>query len=182
MKKYDVVIVIPDEGYIVMIYKKAVGIYKHLIKKGKTPLVIVSGATRDPVMMKSYGIKKRLEKHFPIIPAEEQIRGMVSEGVSRDDIWHESQSGNTRENAMYTFELLGRFNLNAKKMFLFGSAEVILRKYLTFRKARDEFSSEIKIRPVPVFQWFPLKLTGARLIVAIEDLYKIWKYHKLGHL
>jgi uncharacterized SAM-binding protein YcdF (DUF218 family) len=182
MKKYDAIIIVPDEGYTADIYSTAVKIYEDLIKKGSLPIIIVSGATREPQKMKSYGLKKILEKFFKIIPVQEQIEGMKSRGIPPEDILQESQSGNTRENAMSSFEIFVQFNFQAEIVYLVGSAEVMLRKYLTFKKARNYFGLNVKIKAVPVFNSLPLKLLIVRLLLIPGEFWRIIKYHKLGHI
>ena len=51
-------------------------------------------------------IKKWLEKYFPIIPVEEQIKMMINSGVLREDIYHESTSMHTRQNALYSLKAI----------------------------------------------------------------------------
>jgi uncharacterized SAM-binding protein YcdF (DUF218 family) len=182
MKKYDTVIVIPDEGYITGIYDKAVKIYNRLVKKGKIPLVIVSGATRDPIKMGSYGFKKYLEKYFQIITVERQIERLKAGGVCGRDIYYESSSLHTRQNALYSLKVIKRLKIQTQTVYVVGSFEVMLRKYLTFKKAGEDVGLKIKIKAIPAFQYFPIWLTVARIALVFSEFWRIRKYHKLGHL
>ena len=181
MKKYDAVIIVPDEGYTEDVYSKSVEIYKKLANKGLIPLIIVSGATRDPKKMKSYGIKNYLEKFFEIIPVEKQIGRMNSQGISAEDIIYEKESMNTRENAVNSLEII-KSDILADVIYLVSSVEVILRKCLTFRKASKDIGLNVKIKPVLVIQLFPIKLITLRLLIVAGEFWRIIKYRKLGHI
>lgn len=181
MRKYDAVIVVPDEGYTADIYSKAVKIYKMLVKKGLIPLIMVSGATRNPEKIKSYGLKKYLEKFFEIIPVQEQIEGLRSQGVSADDIVYESESLNTRENAVNSLNII-KNNIHTNVIYLVGSAEVILRKYLTFKKVIKDINLNVEIRLASVIQPFTIRLIAVRMLLVPGEFGRIIKYHKLGHI
>lgn len=182
MKKYSTVIVVPDEGYTAGIYSAAVKIYEDLIKKGSIPLIIVSGATRDPQKMKSYGLKKFLEKFFKIIPVQKQIAWMKSRGIPAKDIIYERRSMNTRENAVKSLQKMKQLDIFPESIHLIGSVGVMRRKYLTFKKASEEAGLNVEIRAVPVVQLFPIKLLVVYLLLIPGEILRIRKYRKLGHI
>jgi hypothetical protein len=181
MLSVDVVIIIPDEGYTKSIYTKAVQIYHQLKEEDKTSIILISGMTRNPITMKSYGLKRALEKYFIVISIKEQIAYLMKSGVKEKHIIHEDMSHNTRENAINSLMLLKQV-YTVTNVYLICSVEGVLRKYLTFYKARTDLHMCFYMRIVPVFQIFPLKLLCARLCLVPGELFRIIRYKKLGHL
>ncbi len=182
MKKYDSIIIVPDEGYSTNIYDKAVEIYKELMADKRVPVILVSGATRNPKAQKAYGLKKILERFLTIIPVQAQIERMKMRGIPAEDIFYESLSMHTRENAMNSFKAMQVMNVCVKHIYLIGSLEGMLRRYLTFKKATEDLKLNFSIKTVSVFNLFPIKLTIARLLLVPGEFFRIWKYHKLGHI
>lgn len=182
MKKYYELIVVPDEGYSVSIYRKAADLYLSYRKKGVSTMIIVSGATRNPVAMNSYGLKKFIEDFFKIIPINEQVRYLEHLGVKSNDIYCECGSTNTRENAINSMGVIKEFNLELNQIHVIGSVEGILRKFLTFRKANIDLGLNLKVKAISVISLFPISLLFARLLLVPGEFIRIWKYHKIGHL
>jgi len=182
MKKYGSVIIVPDEGYSVSIYDKTAKTYKELVANKMSPLIIVSGATRNSETQKAYGLKKFLERFFLIIPVQEQIERLKSQGIPEEDIFYENLSMHTRENAINSFNCIKEQRIYANRVYLIGSLEGMLRRYLTFRKARNDLRLDLSIEAIPVFKLFPIRLTIARLLLVPGEFFRIWKYHKLGHI
>lgn len=177
-KKIRGVIIVPDEGYTSSLYRKAASIY---FRSGQIP-IIISGADRDPIIMKSYGIKKRMEGLFQAIPIKKQMDLLHGVGVNEDHIIHENKSLHTRENALNSLMIIREKMPDTKVIYLVSLKGSLLRKYLTFEKARRELSLnvEIKIR----FPWgiWPLHVALGQLIMIPGELLRIYKYRKLGHL
>jgi len=175
------IIIIPDEGYGRSIYQKAVRIYKRLAKHSDSNIIIiVSGATRNPVQQKASWFKKFLEGFLSIIPVRSQLDYLVGQNIPNICLIYESQSQNTRENAVNSLGIVK--NYNDSMIYLAGSVEGMLRRYLTFRRAGKDMGLRIKIIPCPTWKLFPIKLTFFRFLLIPGEFIKIWKYHKLGHL
>lgn len=182
MENHKVIIVVPDEGYSESIYSKAIKVYKKLAREGLLPMILVTGASRNPSEMGAYGLKKILENFLAIVPVQSQIERMKAAGIPPRDIFHERFSKNTRENAIKTFEIIRAYAKRTELIYIVGSVEGMLRKYLTFKKAGADFSSSIPIKMIPVFSVFPVKLAIARMLLVPSEFLRIWKYHKRGHL
>ncbi|MEA1926440.1 MAG: ElyC/SanA/YdcF family protein [Patescibacteria group bacterium] len=176
------IIIIPDEGYSRSIYQKAARIYKHLTEcnDSSDPIIIVSGATRNPAQQKASKFKFFLEDFLNIIPIKEQLDYLVGQNIPKNCLIHESRSQNTRENAINSLGILK--NYDCSMIYLIGSIKGMLRRYLTFQKAKKDMGLRVKIIPCPTWKLFPIKLTVARLFLIPGEFVRIWKYHKLGHL
>ncbi len=132
------IIIVPDEGYCVGLYRKAVNLHYKL----NCP-ILVSGADRNPDNMKSYGLKKYLEKTIKPILVSNQISRMLDLGIDENIIMHEDKSYNTKENAINSLKIIESKFPNVKQIHLTGSLEGMLRKKLTFKKTLEKFDMKI---------------------------------------
>jgi len=177
------IIIVPDEGYSKSIYQKAVKIYRHLVKhndSNNSIIILVSGAIRNPVQQKASWFKKFLESSLNIIPVKDQLDYLMGQNIPDSCLIYESQSQNTRENAINSLGIVK--NYNDSMVYLVGSVEGMLRRYLTFQKARKDMGLRVKVIPCPTWKLFPIKLTFFRLLLIPGEFIKIWKYRKLEHL
>lgn len=174
----NVVIIIPDEGYTSQIYDTGAKLYHKLCRQGFCCKIIVTGRTRDLITMQSYGVKKFLERFVEIIPVKTQLKRLLKCDIPSKNLIHENKSLNTRENAVFSLQLCHDVNV----VYLLGTAEIMPRRFLTFKKALRDLSLNLKIKTVPVFYFSSPIIFLFRIFLLPGELFRIWKYKKLGHL
>ncbi|GEM_PF-4751980 len=172
-------IILPDEGHGHAVYDHAAKLHHQT----EAP-ILVSGATRDPEAMNSYGLKSCLERGLPIVPVSSQIDRIIDlHGVDPDAIHHEPDSQNTLQNAQNSAQWVLEEAPHVQQIHLVKIFFAMQRTRLTFKKSfQDVGLASVKITPHTIFEMRELKLFLIRLGLGVEDLLKIRKYRKLGHL
>lgn len=162
LKKSDVAVLLEGDGFFRV--QKAVDLYKNkMVFK-----IVFSGNTVD----RSYGS----------YPFEEVKPLLVRDGVLEEDLLHEDQSRNTREQAVEMVKMAKRNGW--EKLALVASYEHQYRAYLTFlREVLDTESGLILYNaPVRNLSWFVDSGWGRRFDRLSEEFDRIEKYYAKGHL
>ena len=158
----DVIILLEGDGF--NRYKKAIDLYNCHI----APKIVFSGGITD----RKYG-------SFPFMDV---LPHLLNEGVSADDIIHESKSLNTREQAVEVIKL--SMIHQWKRLVLVASQEHQYRAYMTFLREVLNTKSNIIIYNAPVrnLGWFKGSEWGTPFERLEQEFTRIDKYSQLGHL
>ncbi len=158
----DAIILLEGDGF--NRYHHATQLYK----VGFAPMIVFSGGITNY----DYG-------SYPY----EKIKHLILEqGVLESDLYHESASLNTKQQADEIMQLC--MKKNWKRIILVGSHYHQYRAYLTFLKSMFEAGSEIIIYNSPVrdLSWFSENRWGNRLTCLISEFERIDKYMIQGDL
>lgn len=145
--------------------------YQHAVKlfhEKWAPLVVFSGGITDY----AYG-------SFPYTEIKPLL---LQAGIPEENLYHESRSLNTRDQAQEIIKLC--LQRNWKKIILVASPYHQYRAYLTFLKSLQESESGIVIYNASVRQleWFTPNPWGNRYACLQQEFDRIEKYSVFGHL
>lgn len=162
INKSDAIVLLEGDGY--NRYAKAIDLYK----KDFSDKIVFSGGITDY----DYGS----------FPFEDIFPKLISEGVPKKSIIHESKSKNTLEQAVEVIKIA--IKRRWEKIILVATHEHQYRAYLTFLKQVMVNKTNIQLYNSPVrnLKWFYKNVWGRRIDNIENEFHKIEKYMRLGHL
>lgn len=162
VKASDAIVLLEGDG--LNRYQHAIRLYK----EGLSPLIVFSGGITNY----DYG-------SFPYCEIKPL---MLSQGVLEDDLYHESVSLNTKQQADQVIKLC--LTKGWKRIILVGSHYHQYRAYLTFLKSMFDANCEIVIynSPVRELSWFSTNAWGNRIACLKGEFERINKYMLQGDL
>lgn len=162
MQKSDAIVLLEGDG--LNRYKHAVWLYK----QKWAPVIVFSGG----IINLEYG-------SFPF----DKIKPLLLEnGVLEKDLYHESQSLHTRQQAEEIVKMSSEFSW--KRIILVASHYHQYRAFLTFLKVVLEKKEKLIIYNSPErnLSWFTLNPWGDRLSCLRKEFDRIEEYTLLGHV
>jgi uncharacterized SAM-binding protein YcdF (DUF218 family) len=162
LKASDAIVLLEGDG--LNRYQKAVDLYN----AGWAKRIIFSGGITD--------------YEYGSFPYSDVLPRILDKGVPREAIIHENKSLNTREQAV---EVIGMaVERRWEKLILVATHEHQYRAYLTFlREALDKHPALVLYNaPVRNLKWFSENPWGKRIERLQQELERIEKYTRLGHL
>ena len=162
IQKSDAIILLEGDGF--NRYRKAVELYK----EGYAEKIVFNGGITD--------------YEYGSFPFSDILPKIIEDGVLKENIIHENNSKNTREQAVEIIKLAE--NYSWQKLILVATHEHQYRAYLTFLKV--VLDSHLKIilynAPVRNLGWFKETGWGKRIDRLEGEFKRIEEYTILGHL
>ena len=164
-------------------------------KPTKKGLLIVPGTHRVNIISKAFEIYKLglaeniittggvFKNNQPLCESEFQKKYLIEKCVSKDIIYSENKSTNTKENAEFALKIAKKLNLNTKRIILVSKTYHARRMLMTYKKVFP--NSKIEIVPITDDRnitpenWYKSKKKRDKIF---EEIEKIGKYFRKGDL
>lgn len=161
LKKADVIVLLTGDGLFRV--ERVIQLYR----QRWAPVIVISGGVTD----RSYGS----------LPAGELGKKLIKAGIPKSKIILDTESQNTREQAINMIKLAKRKNW--KRIILVASNYHQYRAYATFLKAMLDAKQLIHIINAPAnLSWFRKEPWGRRIDLLESEFEKIDRYTKDGHV